>query len=184
MARNILLQAEPYKDSFKLSIPSEYNKIVIKEMVVDQEVRWFELIPRVRSSKSQRGYLEGAVIPTYCYWQYGIDPRKPNEDKVRDLFKADFWYEIIKKRNGEPEKSLLSWRKRQTEVLDKYTTWAQENGAPVPNEKLYLLWRDTYSMDTRWNHYWDWLDYLGLEQDSMPSAETINKILNSKEKND
>lgn len=181
MARKILLQAEPFKDSFKLTIPSEYNRILVKEMVLNRKVRWFELTPRVRSSKSQRGYLEGAVVPVYCYWQYGVDPRQPSEDKARDLFKLDFWYEIVKKRNGEPEKVMLSWSKRQAEVLDKYTSWAQENGAPVPNEKLYLLWRDTYSMDTRWTHYWDWLDYLGLDHDSMPSQETINQKLNPKQ---
>lgn len=183
MARKILLQAEPFNDSFKLTIPSEYNRLIIKDLVRNQKVRWFELTARIRSSRSQRGYLEGAIVPVYCYWQYGIDPRQPNEEKVRDLFKLDFWYEIVKKRSGEPEKVMLSWRKQQAEVLDKYTAWAQENGAPVPNEKLYKLWRDTYSMDTRWVHYWDWLDFLGLEHDAMPSAETINQKLNPK-KND
>lgn len=178
MARKIIMQAEPYNDSFKLTIPSEYNRMVVKDMVRNQKVRFFELTPRVRGSKNQRGYLEGAVIPVYCSWQYGFDPRDSTKAvNIRDLFKADFHYTIIKRRDGTPEKVLQSFKNCQADVLDKYTIWADNNGAPVPNEVIYKLWRDTYSMDTRWAHYWDWLDFLGLEHDSMPSAETINQKL-------
>jgi len=144
MARKILIQAEPYKDSFKLTIPSEYNKLVVKDMVLKQKVRFFELNPRIKGSKSQSGYLEGAVVYVYAKWQYNLDPRDPsNEEDARNLFKSDFWYKIVKKRDGTPEKSLLSFKGRKAEVLDKYTSWAQENGAPIPNEKLYLIWQWT-----------------------------------------
>lgn len=183
MARKILIQAEPYKDSFKLTIPSEYNRFALKEMVRTGKTTLFELIPRIRSSKNQRGYLEGAVVPVYAYWQYGLDPRLPSKDiDIRDLFKADFWYDVIKKRDGSPRKTLKSWSKQQNQVLDKYTEWANENGAPVPNEQLYKLWEDVYSMDTRWSHYWDWLEFLGLDHDSMPSKETIEAKLSTVKK--
>jgi hypothetical protein len=176
MARKILIQAEPFKDSFKLTIPSEYNRAVVKELVLKDKVTLFELNPRIRSSKNQRGYLEGAVIPVYCHWQYGLDPRKPDDIKrARDLFKLDFHYEIVKTKTGEPKKIPVSLRNEQAHVLNKYTEWASENGAPIPNENLYKLWRDHYSMYVRWEHYWDWLDYLGLEHDSMPSAEAIKE---------
>jgi len=146
--------------------------------VREDNVTLFELRPRVRASRKQQGYLEGAVIWVYAKWQYGLDPRNPeNHEKARFLFKRDFLFEIIKDKKGNPARVPMSLRNRQTEALDKYVSWAQENGAPVPNEELYKLWRDTYSMEPRWEHYWDFLDQLGLEHDAHPSSETIKEKL-------
>lgn len=87
-----------------LRIPSEYNRAKIKDLV-KAGTKWFELRPRVRGSKKQTGYLEGAVIPAYAQWQYGIDPKNPKDrEKARNLFKQDFHFEIVKDRNGNPKK--------------------------------------------------------------------------------
>ena len=178
MAKGILMQAEPYKDSFKLTIPSEYNRNVVKDLVTNKKVTLFELTPRIRASKNQRGFLEGAVIPLYAKWQYQIDPRDTAKRKTaRDLFKLDFNFEIVKSKTGEPQKVPLSLRKKQAEVLDRYTSWANENGAPIPSEKLYKMWRDEYSMDLLFQDYYDWLDKLELEEDSMPSQEHIDQMI-------
>lgn len=170
----ILIQAEPHGDSFKLSIPSEYNRLRIKDMVRSGRVNLFELVPRVRASKRQRGYLEGAVVPAYGHWQYNLDPRDPkSSEKARDLFKYDFNSIVVSGRDKKPRRVPQSLKGKHAEMLDKYTEWAQENGAPIPNEKLYKTWRDEYSKDTRWSNYYDWLDALELDVDSMPSLETL-----------
>lgn len=179
----ILIQAEPHGDTFKLSIPSEYNRLLVKDMVRSGRVTLFELVPRVRGSKKQRGYLEGAVVPAYGLWQYDLDPRQPkNAEKARDLFKYDFNYIVVAGRDKKPRRVPQSLKGKHAEVLDRYTEWAQENGAPVPNEQLYKKWRDEYSMDTRYDNYYDWLAALGLECDAMPSAETFNKLDREKTK--
>lgn len=159
-----------------LQIPSEYNKAMVKQMVKDG-VKLFELIPRIRSSRKQQGYLEGAVIPAYGKWQYGLDPRKPDSAEVaRNLFKQDFHYTVIKDRNGNPKKTLRSLKGCHREALEKYMELAPENGMPIPNEQLYKTWRDEYSMDLRFTNYYDWLDFLGLEEDSMPSLKALEKL--------
>lgn len=174
----ILLKAEPYGNSFKLTIPSEYNRLRVKDMVINEKVTLFQIMPRIRASRNQRGYLEGAVVWVYANWQYGLDPRKPeNHETARNLFKQDFNYKIVNDRNGNPVRIPESLRNKQTEALDRYTSWAQENGAPIPNEQLYKLWRDKYSMDPRWQNYWDFLEELGLEHDAHPSNETLKEKL-------
>lgn len=174
----ILLKAEPHGNSFKLTIPSEYNRLRVKDYVVKEKVTLFQMLPRVRASRSQRGYLEGAVIWVYANWQYGLDPRNPEtHETARDLFKRDFNYEIVRDREGKPSRIQMSLKGKQTQALDNYVEWAQENGAPVPNENLYKLWRDTYSMEPKWEHYWDFLEQLGLEHDAMPSKETMKQKL-------
>jgi hypothetical protein len=160
-----------------LTIPSEYNKAKVKQMVKDG-TKLFELTPRIRASKKQTGYLEGAVVYAWAKYQYGLDPRDPaTHDKARNLFKQDFWYEVIKDRDGNPKKTLKSLAGSHRQALDAYMEVAPENGYPIPNEKLYLKWRDEYSMEPRWSNFYDWLDYLGIEEDAMPSDELLNSKL-------
>lgn len=160
-----------------LVIPSEFNRARVKQMVKDG-TKIFELTPRIRASKKQVGYLEGAVIPCYAKWQYDLDPRKPeNAETARNLFKQDFWFTIIKDKDSNPKKTIKSLKNGHKEALDKYTQWAQENGAPIPNENLYKTWRDEYSMDLRFANYHDWLAFLELDDDSMPSAELLKAKL-------
>lgn len=159
-----------------LTIPSEYNKARVKQMVKDGTTL-FELVPRIRASRKQTGYLEGAVIPVWGKYQYGLDPRDPsNHERARNLFKQDFWFEIVKDRNGNPKKTTKSLKGHHRDALEAYMELAPENGFPIPNEKLYLKWRDEWSMDFRFANYYDWLHFLGLEEDSMPSEEMFNKL--------
>ena len=174
----ILLKAERVGKSYRLTIPSEYNKLRVRDYVMKEGIQLFQMLPRVRASKSQRGYLEGAIVWVYGNWQYGLDPRVPeNHEKARYLFKQDFNYEIVKDKDGNPRRIPMSLKGKHAEALDRYVNWAQENGAPVPNEQLYKLWRDKYSMEPRWEHYWDFLEELELEHDAMPSSETIKQKL-------
>jgi hypothetical protein len=172
MSNKILIQATENG----LTIPSEYNRAKVKQMIKDGTTL-FELTPRIRASKKQTGYLEGAVIFAWAKFQYDLDPRNPhNHEKARNLFKQDFWFEIIKDRNGNPKKTLKSLAGSHAEALNTYTEQATENGFPIPNEKLYLKWRDEWSMEPRFSSYYDWLNFLGLDEDSMPSAETFKKL--------
>lgn len=160
-----------------LRVPSEYNRIKLKAMIKDG-ITLFEIKPRIRGSKSQQKYLEGAVIPAYGQWQYGLDPRNPQEaHTARELFKLDFHSEVVKDKYGNPKRVPKSLAGEHRNALDAYTSHAQENGLPVPNEKLYKTWRDEYSMETRWDNYWDFLDNLGLECDAMPTEETIKQLI-------
>ena len=59
-----------------------------------------EIQPVVKESKNSRGYLEGAVVPAYCQWQYGIDARARGKGgQKRFLFKTDFNHQHFKKKN-------------------------------------------------------------------------------------
>lgn len=176
--KGILVEAKVDGDQFRLVIPSEYNRLRLREMVKHDHITLYELKPRVRASKAQRGYLEGAVIPAYGHWQYQLDPRKPADMKrARELFKLDFHYDVVRDRDGSPKRVPKSLKSSHRDALDAYMQLAPENGMPIPNESLYKTWRDEYSMDTRWENYWDFLDHLGLECDSMPSAQELRRLL-------
>lgn len=128
-------------------------------------------------SNASRGYLEGAVIPTYCEWQYGIDPRqKGMADSRRYLFKKDFSYEIVKNKNGDPCKMIVTSRGLAKVVLDNFTRYAEENGCPIPNPELYKTYKQKYSMDKRFPTLKDFLIFMDMEVDAMPSKESFNQI--------
>lgn len=161
-----------------LSIPSEYNKLKVQQMIKDGTTL-FELTPRIRASRKQQGYVEGALIGAWGKYQYDIDPRDPmKRELARTLFKQDWNHVIIKDKDGKPRKVAQSLSGKHKQVLDKYMELAPENGYPIPNNELYIKWRDEYSMMPEWADYWDWLAFLGLEEDSMPSQETFNKLKN------
>jgi len=128
-------------------------------------------------TRASRGYLEGAVVPAYCEWQYNIKQNeKSQQDNRRFLFKRDFNYEIRKDRNGNPEKMPLSTKGKAKIALDNFTRYAEENGCPIPNPFLYKEYKDNWSMDKRFSCYKDFLDFLGLEVDAMPSKETMSVL--------
>lgn len=159
-----------------LKIESEYNRIRVRQMVKDGTTL-FELTPRIRASRKQQGYVEGALVGAWAKYQYGIDPRDPSQrDTARLLFKQDWNNTVIKDKDGKPRRVALSLKGKHKEVLDKYMELAPENGYPIPNSELYLKWRDEFSMMPEWADYWDWLNFLGIEEDAMPSEETFTKL--------
>ena len=171
--RSIFLQ--PNESRIGLETNSEYAKAHLAEWL--KKFKRFELKPVVSDSKKGRRYLEGAIVVAYCSWQYGVDPREKGlGDMRRALFKRDFHYSIIKDRDENPVRIPLSTIGKVNQVTEKYTTWATENGAPVPNPELFKLYRDKYSMDVRWDCFHDWLAELELECDAMPSAEVFKKL--------
>lgn len=131
-------------------------------------------------SRASRGFLEGAVIPAYCEWQYNIPAKaKGYDDARRYIFKKDFNYEIVKSRLGTPQRIPLSTRGQAKVVLDKFTRYAQENGCPVPNVELYKLYKNNWSMDKRFPTFHHFLEFLDLQVDAMPSDQTL-KVLDIK----
>lgn len=174
--KKILVKKNKQGTGFDLG--SDHNRAVFKDWLQKHDL--FEITPRIRGSKAQVRYLEGAVIPAYAHFQYDIDPRDPHQHEIaRTLFKQDFHYTIVTDRAGKLRRVARSLKDHHREVLDKYTTWAAENGAPIPNEKLYELWRDEFSMEVRWNSYWDWLHELELAPDAMPSSELVKSKLDN-----
>jgi hypothetical protein len=128
-------------------------------------------------TRASRGYLEGAVIPAYCNWQYNIDPRAKGKDEARRyLFKKDFNYEIVERRDGQPQRIPVSTKGIVKQVLDRFTRYAEENGCPIPNPELYKEYKNKWNMDNRFPTYHDFLEFLGLEVDAMPS-KSIEDIL-------
>lgn len=173
------IYAKPNETKNGFNIPSDYNKGRLLEWF--KKYKYFKIIPVEEDTDNRIGYLEGAVIPAYGKWQYGIDPRdQERRNAARNLFKQDFNGEIIEDRNGNPTKISKSTKGKRAELLNKYTEWATENGAPIPNPDLYKTWRDKWSTDIRFYEYQDWLDFLGIDIDSMPSAETIAKLHETK----
>lgn len=159
---------------------SDYNKSRLMEWM--KKFKYFEIVPIAADSLKGRRYLEGAVIPEYCYYQYMIDPRDTGRDEARRLlFKRDFNYEIITDRNGNPERIPTSTVGKVRDILNAWTEWASENGCRIPNPELFKLWRDKWKVDVRFPTFHDFLFFLGLECDSMPSPETL-KLLEEKKK--
>lgn len=133
-----------------------------------------------KESKASRGYLEGAVMTAYAEWQYGINVRDTKtHSQCRSAFKQDFCYEIKTNRQGEPKRVEASSKDKAKVLVEIYTRYAEENGAPIPNADLYKKWKNDWSGDYRFPTYFHFLDFLGLQVDAMPSNETL-KVLEDK----
>lgn len=137
-------------------------------------------IDQDKETKSSRRYLEGAVMVAYAHWQYGVDPKDKTKHEIcRQLFKQDFNYDIETSRNGEPRRVAKSSKNQAKVLLADFTRYAEENGCPIPNAELYKLYKNKWSMDKRFETYHHFLEFLGLEVDAMPSAQTL-KVLDVK----
>ena len=166
------LYCQPNNAKNGLNFGSEVNRARFVEWM--RKYPAFKITPVTEESKESRGYLEGAVVPAYCHWQYNIDPREPGKAEARRLlFKRDFHSEVVEDRLGNPERVPLSSRGEAKNILNHYTRWAEENGAPIPNPDLYKKWKKEWSMDKRWPTFIDWIEALGVAVDGMPSAETL-----------
>lgn len=173
--------AQPNKTKTGFSFKSKYTYQLFLDWL--KKFKEFEIRPIRTESRKARGYLEGAIIPAYCHWQYGIDPRdRRRHEQRRFLFKRDFNYEIVNNRQGKPVRSPISSQGKAVDLANKYTEWAEQNGAPIPNPELYKLWRDEYSDDPRFPTFFEFLDFLGIECDAMPSGQTLKKLEESQPK--
>lgn len=167
--------AQPNNEKTGFFIASKHNRALLLSWL--KKYKWFEIVPRANQSKKAQGFLEAAVIPAWGKFNYGLNPRKPEDiDLSRELFKQDFNYAIVKGKDGSPKRIGKSLSNIQVDVLNRYTEYAEANGAPVPNPELYKIYRDKYSGDYRWENYYDWLDAIGLDVDSMPSRETFKQF--------
>jgi len=172
--KEIIAGVNATKNAFHFE--SEYNKARLLEWM--KTVKYFRIIPIETENVNVRRFLEAAIIPEYCLFQYGIDPRDMGKDEARRfLFKQDFHYDILSDRNGNPVKAPKSSKGHAKALVDTFTAWATENGCRVPNNALYLMWRDKYkSNDMRFPTFHDFLSFLHLECDAMPSNETLSKL--------
>lgn len=167
--------ATPNKQRTGFSFPSEYSRAKLIEWL--KKYKTFEISPVINESREVRGYLEGGIVPAYCEWQYGINARERGKSEQRRfLFKRDFNYEIVNDRDGNPVRSPKSSKGIAASITTTYTQWASENGAPIPNPELYKLWKNKYSLDDRFPTFFEFLDFLELECDAMPSSETLEKL--------
>lgn len=175
----ITLKARDDKKGF--TTVSEYTAARLAEWI--KKYKWFQVMPKAQDSTKGRRYLEGAVIPEYCKFQYSIEPRDPNRDEARRfLFKRDFNYEIVESREGSPERIPVSTVGKVNEVTQKFVEWATENGCKVPDPELFKLWRDKWKMDERFPTFHDFLTFLKLDCDAMPSKETLDTLIDKKKK--
>lgn len=167
--------ALPNRAKTGFSIPSELNRAKLQDWF--KKYPAFDITPRISDSIKGRGYLEGAVIPAYCEFQYDINPKETGKSEQRRmLFKQDFNSEIIKDRQGKPVKVPRTSKGKVKDLTQKYTDWAEKNGAPIPNPALFELWRDEWNSDPRFPTFFDFLDFLKLDVDAMPSVETLRKL--------
>jgi hypothetical protein len=129
-------------------------------------------------TKASRGFLEGAVMPIYCEYKYNI-PRseKKKSNTRRYLFMKDFNFEVVTDKKGDPVKiPKETSRGEAKDILDRFTEYAVREMCPIPNVELYNVWKKKYKMDYRFENYYAWLDFLGIEVDSMPSDEVFKKL--------
>ena len=169
------ITAIPNKEKTGFTFPSEYNRATLLEWF--KKFKTFHIVPADEETIKGRSYLEGGIIPAYCEWQYGINARTQGKSEQRRfLFKRDFNYEIVKDRNISPVRAVLSSKGLAAKINNTYTSWASENGAPIPNPKLFKLWRDKWKQDLRFPSFFEFLDFLELECDAMPSSETLAKL--------
>lgn len=174
------ITAIPNKTKNGFMIPSETNRNTFLDWL--KKYKAFHISPVIEESVKSRGFMEGAIIPAYCEWQYGIDPREVGRSEQRRfLFKRDFCNEVVNDRNGNPVKSPVSSKGKASYLGVVYNKYAEENGAPVPNPELYKLWKNKYAIDDRFPTFFDFLDFLGLTCDSMPSKFDIDKLGKDKE---
>src|SRR3990167_9428096 len=167
--------AQPNKEKTAFFIASQYSRALLLEWL--KKYKWFEIVPRANQSRKARAFLEVAVIPAWGKFNYGLDPRKPKDvEEARELFKQDFHYRIMKGKDGTPKRIGKSLSNVHTDILNKYSEYAEANGAPIPNSELFIRWRDEFSSDPRFNNYYDFLDAIGLEVDSMPTRETFERF--------
>lgn len=171
-----IIYAIPNKQKTAFHIPSDWSRSLLLEWF--KKYKKFKIIPDEEDTIKGRSYLEGAVRVAYCEWQYGIDPRKnENKNQCRFLFMRDFNYDIIEDREGNPIRVPKDTSKgRVKDITNNYTDWAVKNGAPVPNPELFKLYRDKYKNDLRFSSFYEFLDFLGLDCDAMPSEETLSKL--------
>lgn len=114
---------EPNKDLTGFHAPSDYARNQLFMWL--RKYKLFSVEPIIEESIPGRRFLEGAVIPAYCHWQYGIDPRDRGRDEERRfLFKRDFHYEIVKDRQGNPTRAPKSSKGEATAILRHYDGWA------------------------------------------------------------
>lgn len=157
------------------TFPSDYNRATLLGWF--KKYSKFEIIPAVNESIKVRGYLEGAIMPAYCEWQYKISSKMPGmHEQQRMLFKRDFNSEIVEDRDGNPVRAPLSSKGKANELVKTYSQWAEQNGAPIPNPDLYKLWRDKWKDDVRFSNFFEFLKFLDVECDAMPSSETLEKL--------
>ena len=169
------ITAVPNETKTGFHFPSAYNRATLLEWF--KKFKAFEISPVDTESRRSRGYLEGAVVPAYCEWQYGINPKERGlHEQRRFLFKRDFNYEIVENRDGETVRAPVSSKGMAAALANTYTQWAEQNGAPIPNPELYKLWRDKYQIDPRFPTFFEFLEFLGLECDAMPSQTTLAKL--------
>lgn len=158
----------------KLKSISDYIRDGWLDYMKEHNGQMVHIVPIVEDSQNARSYLEGAVIPEYCEYQYNIPKRELGKAETRRfLFKRDFCFEMHKDRNGEPVKAPKSSKGVVKEILDVWTRWADTNGCPVPNPELYKLWK------SKWIHKYEWyefLDKLGIDCDGFPTNETLAKL--------
>jgi hypothetical protein len=168
--------AVPNEQKNGFHFPSQHNRKLLLDWF--KKYPKFDITPHVEESVRSRGYLEGAVMPAYCEWQYGINSRdRSKHEQQRYLFKKDFNSEIVNDRDGNPTKAPLSSKGLASKLNDSYTRWAEQNGAPIPNPKLFKLWRDKYrSIDERFPTFFEFLDFLGIECDASPTPQQLAKL--------
>lgn len=132
-------------------------------------------------TKASRKFLEGAVVDIYCEHKYNIPRRQKNRKQKRMLFYRDFNFDIITNKDGDPIKVPKESSKGMAQqVLKAFNEYAIRDMCPVPNPELHKTWNKKYSMDLRFDCYYDWLDFLEIEVDAMPTNEIFKKLYEEK----
>lgn len=165
MSKPILITAEPFKDSFKLTIPSEYNRFKVRDMV-REGVKLFELKPRYRESRKQRGFYHGAICGLFAYFHEKLDHHEPKDIAlVHEWLKIELNGEFVVI-NGKANKIGKTTKGELNEgYIERCIAYLVENYGleeSLLDTAKYKYWRDAVYPHGGADNYIDYLVDIGL----------------------
>lgn len=137
----------------------------IKELT-KEGVKFFELKPRYKESKKQRGFYHGAICALYAFYHDGLDHRNPSDlERVHEWLKIEFNGEFVTingKANkiGKTTKGELNAGFLERCIEDLVTNYGLDE--QILDTNKYKHWRDTVYPHGGPGNYIDYLVDLKL----------------------
>jgi hypothetical protein len=141
---------------------NDYMGAMFRQHLKDNKGMRYKITPILPESKNMRGYLEGGLLPMFCYFQDDLDHRNPDHIVwAREFLKKQLNGEthIIKGRAevvGGSTKGSERLNRFVEKVVDMLT---DDYGCPMEaiNPEAYKKWRDEI---LPYGGPDNWIDYL------------------------
>ncbi len=154
---------------------SDYQKASMHDYCKDHEGDYLDVRPKKQIKQGQRGYIYGALAPTYCDWSENYDSKNPDHvDEAAELLLAYAFGETLNGIDGKPVTIRRSTKNDDMDSdeykfgKDKIVEYFEHHSIPVPDPALYIRWRDEWSFEDPELTYWQWLEKKNLNPDGSP----------------